>query len=408
MTRSVRTIAVALTVLPLFTGAAQAQFWDKLSNPKIQVQVKHPPGLGLNVKRIAFGPSRGAQADQFLDALVADFVNNGIEVIDRQHLDALLSEHDFSLSGYVNQASAAKLGEILGPTALVFVNLQRAATEQKQTYEQFRDRQGYTHRRYYSKTMGFVKGSIQTVDLATGRIFNATTFAAEPVETNSSDDQCCAEYPAEFGVLDKALAQAVAEVHRLFLPWSEAKELYFFDDKDCGLKVAFMLLKGSDVEGALRQSQAALEACRTDPKGKEKVMAHATYNVGMGFFLNGEYRKALELFAESQRIKTSDITAAAVRETATAMGLAAAIQRIEDKMVLETALGSGERAGAARAVSGTRPRPSATAAAAPGANSVTGRGSIAERLAKLDEVFKKRLITKAEYDKKRAEILKDM
>ena len=83
MTRKVRTVAVCLTVLPLFTGAAQAQFWDKLSNPKIQVQVKHPAGLGLNVKRIAFGPSRGAQADQFLDALVADFVNNANQPADR-------------------------------------------------------------------------------------------------------------------------------------------------------------------------------------------------------------------------------------------------------------------------------------------------------------------------------------
>ena len=46
----------------------EAQFWDKLSNPKIQVTIKHPPGLGMQVKRIAFGPSKGRESDLLIDA----------------------------------------------------------------------------------------------------------------------------------------------------------------------------------------------------------------------------------------------------------------------------------------------------------------------------------------------------
>ena len=42
------------------------------------------------------------------------------------------------------------------------------------------------------------------------------------------------------------------------------------------------------------------------------------------------------------------------------------------------------------------------------ATATTGKGSVAERLKKLDELLEKKLITKDEYDSKRAEILKDI
>ena len=46
------------------TTSAHAQFWDRLTNPKVTVRMTHPPGLGLTVARVAFGPAKGDCSDE--------------------------------------------------------------------------------------------------------------------------------------------------------------------------------------------------------------------------------------------------------------------------------------------------------------------------------------------------------
>jgi tetratricopeptide (TPR) repeat protein len=402
VTDHVSRILVALAGLAMLgIGNADAQFWDKLTNPKLNVQVKHAPGLGLQVKRIAFGPTKGERVDQFLDAIVEDFVTNGIEVIEREQLQTLLAEHNFGTSNYVDRESVAQLGRILGPTALIFVNLQRLATQQDRTYEDRRDSRGNVWRTWHSRTRAFLKASVRTVDLATGRVFQAATIEVSPVRVNTSDQGCCAEHPAAWDVQDLALKQAAYDVHKLFLPWSEARELYFFDDKDCDLKLAYTFLKAGDLASAHEQSAKNLEACRTSPKGKDKTLAHTIYNLGMTHLLQDEYDKALELFAEAQRTKQMDITAQTLTEAQRAKVLAAERQRVEERSVVEAAAESSTRATTAGPGAGPvregEPRQDSVKTAA-----------VEERLRKLEELYRKKLITKVEYDKKRAEILKEM
>jgi len=408
-----RAASIIPAILLLATAPLHGQFWDKLNNPKIHVSLRHPPGLGLTVKRIAFGPSKGYESDQLTDALTQDFVQNGIEVIDRQHLQSILAEHDFSMSGYVDKATAAELGKILGPTALIFVNLQRNKVDQQQLRDPrtYTDRQGYQHIKFISRTQAFVKASIQTIDLATGRIFQAITLEANPLQENETFDRCCAEYPPESELQDRAMRQIIGEVHRQFLPWSEVKQLYFFDDKDCDLKVAFSYLKGGNIQEAARQSEANLEKCKQLPKNKEKVLARATYNLGMSLFLQDEYDRAMTYFAEAQRIKTMDITVEAMTEVNKAQSLAAAMQRVEERMALEASLGATPTRVATSARPGTAPASGAKApvkALGKAADAPAAASSPEDRLRKAEDLFRKKLITKAEYDAKRAEILKEM
>lgn len=387
------------------TREVSAQFWDRMSNPKVQVALRHPPGLGLNVAKIAFGPARGDNSDQFVDALVQDFVQAGIEVIDRQHVQELLAEHEFTLSGYVDQKSAAALGKILGPAALIFINVQRATTEKKQLYEDLQDRQGVRHRRYLSRTQAFFKASVQTVDLTTGRIFQAVTLDFSPKEEHESIDRCCAEFPSEYTVLDNAINLAVIDVHRLFAPWSENREMYFFDDKTCGLKNAHAMLKAGDVEGVFAESKRSVEECQVSPKVKPKVVAHAQYNLGMAHVLKGDYDEALRLFSESQRTDASGITVETMAETRRMKEVAEARRRVEVRAALG-AEGPGANVGAAATTrTASYVSKGAAASQAPGPSN---EGGIEERLRRLDELYRKKLITKVEYDRKRAELLKQL
>ena len=67
-------VAAALVLLAL---PARAQFWSELANPKVEVTVTHPPGLGLKIGRLAFAPARDLNSRELADALTADLVQSG-------------------------------------------------------------------------------------------------------------------------------------------------------------------------------------------------------------------------------------------------------------------------------------------------------------------------------------------
>ena len=139
----------------------------------------------------------------------------------------------------------------------------------------------------------------------------------------------------------------VAQAHRLFLPWTETAQLYFFDDKDCGLKTAFSMLKAGDVEGTLRQSLTNLETCKSLQTAKPKLVAHAFHNVGMAYFALGDHQKALEHLQEAQRIKPADIHTEAIADCTRALALARDMQRVEERATIDAQRAEASRQQAA-------------------------------------------------------------
>jgi tetratricopeptide (TPR) repeat protein len=327
--------AVATGALCIATESG-AQFRDRMGNPAIPVTLSHPASLGLQAKRVAFGPASGPCSDQVIDMLTEDFVQSGVEVMDRQHLDAVLAEHDFNMSAYVDRNGAAELGKILGPAALVFVRGQRCTHEKKSLYQ---DRQNYSRevvRVFISRTQFFFRGSVQTVDLATGRIFAATTVESSPSLQNESETGI-PEFPSEFDLQDGALRQATGTIHRMFFPWSEQRNLIFFDDDDCNLKQAYQYIKAGDAEGALRSSLRNLEDCRARTDLKPKTLGHAYYNVGMSQYVIGDYEKAIGALREASRLRPGDVVAQAIALCSEASNSAAQMRRIEERMAVEAA-----------------------------------------------------------------------
>ena len=111
---------------------AHAQVFHRLSNPQISINLTHPPGLGLTIKKVAFGPSTGNCSDQIIEALIGDFVANNVEVVDREHLNTILSEHALTLNG--TQSNSVAIGKLIGPSVLISVKVLRCATDQKKLY----------------------------------------------------------------------------------------------------------------------------------------------------------------------------------------------------------------------------------------------------------------------------------
>jgi tetratricopeptide (TPR) repeat protein len=332
-----------LLVLLISTGFiinASAQGFDALSNPKIEVKLTHPPGLGLKINKVVFNPATGKCSDQIIDVMISDFVSNNVEVIDRNNLQAILAEQNFNFSGYVDKNTAVSIGKIIGPSAMITVKVLKCQTEIKDNLyvdEQLHDYKtntNYIARAYIARTTVYLKVSIQTVDLTTGRIFTARVLEYSPVKENKAYDGR-PESPSEFDVQEMAFRSLTTDVHIMFFPWSESTDLYFMDDKAGGLKEAFNSLKAGDIAQAFDLSQKNLEQCKNTSDIKEKILAHAYYNLGMMYFIQNEYDKAIENFQESQNIRPGKIVTESISECNRAKSLASEMQNVDEKAAIE-------------------------------------------------------------------------
>lgn len=318
---------------------SNAQFFDELSNPKVTVPITHPPGLGLIVNKVAFNPSSGNCSEQVIDALIQDFVNAKVDVIDRSNLNSILAEHNLNASGYIDKTNAVAIGKILGPSALITVKVSRCETQKKQDKGtekryNYQTKQEYYVNWYSSTTTVYFKASIQTTDLTTGRIFSAQVFEYTPGLFNKSYDGM-PEAPSEFDVQAKVFSLFTSDVHKLFFSWVEPTVLYYMDDKDGGLKNAFQALKAGNIDGAYQLSIKNLETCKQTSDIKPKILAHAYYNVGMSYMINNEYDKAIENFQESQILRPGNIVTNAISDCRKAKNLSLEMQKVDEKAAFE-------------------------------------------------------------------------
>ncbi len=379
----------------LLSTPLQAQFWDKLTKPQITVNLTHPPGLGLNIKKIAFGPSRGRCSGEILDRLAETLVSNGVEVMDQQRLQMALSLQHLSLGGYMDRQSALRMGKLIGPGALVFVRISRCDIEQKRDYSDAKNFKGEVVRTNFAIVDMHIRGSLQTIDLATGRIFSASPIVEDTELTNQST-KGRPDFPSEHAVRDDAIGRAAYDASTMFINWTEQKQLYFYNDKDCNLNLAFALLKANDLDGTVRQSEENIVACKTWPKVKDSNMAHAYYNAGLAYLLVNENQRAMHYLAEAEKLKGGDIVRNTIAQAEKSAQLQAEMQSVADR----TEEFENSQAGANAA---EIPAPD-NATAVGGSNASTD--SAEERLKKLDSLYKKGLINQQEYEAKKKEILK--
>ena len=381
--------SLALLALP-----APAQFWSELANPKVEVTLVHPPGLGLKVERLAFAPSRDLNSRELVDALTADLVQSRqVEVVDRGHLDAVLKEQELGASGYVEPATIARLGKLLGPSVLVIVNVNRSDVSRNQSTKEerstdYKTKQETVRLKRTSITSLDFSATVQVVDLSTGRVFGAQRLEDTPSLANTSYEGFPA-YPRDSDVRRLAFETAKVKVLRMLLAWSEVRKLTFFDDDVFGMAKAHERLKAGDLRGALDLAFDGLEQSKRDKGQKPKYYPRAHYNVGIIRFIQGNYEEALPYLRTALDMQSD----ASIFQTALKEG--------QEAITLQEDLRRSERR-AEPAPARPEPRPTPPPAAA------TGKASPEERLQKLQERYKKGLLDKKEFEAKKAEILKEL
>jgi len=384
------TVCLAVAILLAGAAGAQAQWFESLVNPDVEVSLLHPPSLGLKVQRIAFAPVATPAADELVSACIEDLTASGqVEVLDRSNIEKVLKEQKLTHSGLVDESSAVELGRLLGSPVLLMVsvhNLKVTRIPSRSTKAEWKDGQGKVHpavTTYTTKTQVDYSASIQAVDLASGRVYSQQRIAVAPSRERSAEGSQ-PEYPSETEVREVAIDQARTQVHRMLLPWTETRKLIFYDDQDYGMKDAYKRLKLKDTLGALARSREALAQAKADAKVRSKYLGRTNYNVGICHFILGDYASALPYLRAARETDAGHkLFREAAEECERAIQLGEEMARVAD------------RSAALPASQSVAPQPKAG-------------GTVEERLERLESLRKKGLISQGEYDKRRAEILAEL
>lgn len=326
---------IILVLLVSVTFISSGQFIDKMTNPTVSVNINHPPCLGLKIDKVSFNEPKGEFSDQIMDAVISDFVNNKVEVIDRQDLDVILKEHNLSASGYIDKSKAVSMGGILGPTALITIKTLRCETQKNPNLVEnvkLRNKTTgayYYQKRYIAKTQFHFNVSVKVTDLTSGKIFAAQTYKYSPFKENKSYNGTPV-LPSAYEVQESAFRSFSYDVHKLFFNWNERISLVYYNDRKGGLKEAFGALENSN--NKLCYDLSILNAKNAVTNGEsDRLKAHAIYNKGIAHFIFNEYDLALAEFKKAQSIKNTDIIQTAINRCNKAKLLVSMADDIENK-----------------------------------------------------------------------------
>lgn len=214
-------ICLILSVLLLFSCAPV----------QLKVPVMRPAEVNLShFHKIAIGEITGKGSQDLSDDLTQALFNSGrFEVLDRQHLDKLLKEHNLTFSGIVDQTEASRLGEFIGAAALIFGRVGVNNYKEDLTHEDWTDDEGKSHRSWKRKGIADMEVALQVIDLTTGRIIAVKRIAHRETKTKNEVDK-------KPGAIDtrelenKNRAKTIKSFMRMIAPYKEYVKVNLLKD----------------------------------------------------------------------------------------------------------------------------------------------------------------------------------
>ena len=331
MNTALRCLPVALAALGL--ASCGGLRYSALLNPTVDVNVKHPPSLGLGIKKVTFpseneSPARIGLAELFSANLGLSSAVCGAEL--QQRLTRMLLEAGLDVTRDDNPAQA---------DVAIAINVTRCdgererSTTSEQVVEKTSERtRRRTVTRYHAHTRVFFRALFEVTDLSTGNVMLSRSFEFEPRRTNVGGRDY-PEYPSANDVIGEAYRKTTRRIRPLFFGWTERRELVFFDDERCGLKLAFRAVGAGDYERALELSIANVDSCQPDPQTEITAtdLAAAHYNVGILHRIRGDFGPALASLEQGRAADPDNgVIRSAIREAISAEAVAREFTRAEE------------------------------------------------------------------------------
>lgn len=272
-------------------------------NPSVYLTVQRPAEIDLGKdKTLAVGDfehtytrqtrSQNIRSERFEEILTTRLVQtNAFQVVDRKNMNAILEEHNLTLSGLV-ESSSLEVGRLLGPTVLIFGSINKNEYEEEITKREEETEEGEKYFMYDRNGKLTVVTNIRIVDVNTGKIIAADDYSSVKTKKTSSRE----ENPPKIS-RDDLYVNAVQDISnrlvRKIAPYQENVKVDFEKDRDLPeLDLAVSQIRIGDWE----QAKMTLRNAAIKDNLDEKAKAKAYYNYGLVLLYDGQYDQSREAF----------------------------------------------------------------------------------------------------------------
>jgi len=262
----------------------------------ILVPVTRPAEINLKAfHKIAVGEIEGTGGADLADDLTQALFGSGrFDVLDRRRFDEILREHDLSLSGYLDEATAVKVGKLVGAAVLVRGRLSVYKYEEKLEQVESVDKKGIRH--VLNTRIGRANASayLQLTDLTTGRIHTAKRFDRVAEHRATGYDRPPDEIDPD-RLLTEARTMVVADFMKKIAPYTEMVRVTLLKDSDIPeLEEGMSWAKRGEWE---RAAEIFKSATRQYPHSDK-----AFYNLGVALQYSYLFPEAVEALQKAYQI----------------------------------------------------------------------------------------------------------
>jgi len=233
-----------------------------------------------------WGLQKGSQGHTFVKGVKTDFY----QIIERDQLQKVLREQRLSLSGALDESSAAEVGRLLGLDVIIMGNVSYSGTD---------ERSGSDYP--CLKRTVTAKGTMKMVSVETAQIVGTKSAEATVYMKKCSDAR--SSIPSQEVMAESAMKNLVRKFVNYFAPGFQFIEYEFekvklkeFKQKG---KEAMNFIENGDLDRAFPIAYAMFEADSYNPK--------TAYNLGIIYEMVGSNSDALEYYTMAYDLDYSNV-----------------------------------------------------------------------------------------------------
>jgi len=294
----------------------------------IYINVKRPAEINLKeYRKIAIGDivdqygRKGGHAKDMADEITSVLFTSGqFEILDRQNLARIMTEHSLSETGIIDESTAAEIGKIIGTEALVFGRIQTDQyQEDLKEGKPYKDKKGRTHQ-INTRTGSYrVAANLQVIDIQTARILAVKNLSAVQTATSIADRKEPKSIDRN-ALYARCLKKISQQFIRMVAPYDVRVRAAFLTDKllpEVDQAIGYFRI------GEWEEGMTLLRGTISKSGLPVEVQAKTFYNLGLAETYDGQFDEAIEhlktalsLNPKSRRIQNAVLRAKMERESA--------------------------------------------------------------------------------------------
>ncbi len=293
--------SLQLSLNPALVLSLTCLFLFGCSTVGVKVPLMRPAEINLKGKNeLVVGQISGPAADKMSAYVKQKAVDSGyFKVIDRKHLNRVMSELKLSTSDLVDNDSRKKLGKLMTGSVLIMgnildynytENLSREIRECTKTVK--KKEYKYKCTQYYRKGMAVVRASFDIVDIETGETLRSKALESKHGKGTSAMNEQPARIDSNL-LLDICVKEVATDLIRAIAPWKDVVTANFKKDGDLPMmETGISYAQAGLWNDALLQFKSAVEMADTNPDISPKVAALAYWNLGLAYEYTAQFEDA--------------------------------------------------------------------------------------------------------------------